>query len=106
MSVSKFEEEQNAFGQYLQQDEAWLKQRDEHRRMIGGFIDTSAEMLKALDKVIELIEQEHQTTGLTDQVNIRLGQMAEDIKPVGRTLNLITETVAGFVERVEQMRGL
>ena len=106
MSVNRFEEEQNAFSQYLQQDEAWLKQRDEHRRMIGSFIDTSAEMLKALDRMIELIEQEHQATGLTDQVNIRLGQMAEDIKPVGRTLNLITETVAGFAERVEQMRNL
>ena len=105
MSIDRFEEEQNAFRQQIQEDETWQGQRGEHRQMIAGFMVTSAEMMKALDRVIGLIEQEHQATGLTDQVNIRLGQMAEDIKPVGRTLNLITETVAGFVDRVERMRN-
>ena len=105
MSINRFEEEQNAFRQQIQEDEEWRKQRDEHRQIIAGFMVTSNEMMKSLDRMMGTIEQEHQAAGLTNRANIRLKQMAEDTPPVRQTLNLITKTMKELAGRVERMRN-
>ena len=102
---NKLEAEINALDQKARDDEEWRKLIDNRTAMTGSFIDASANLIRSLGQIIESIETEYQAAGLTERANRRLSEMSEDSEHILRTMNLIPDTISGFLSRVQQMQN-
>lgn len=87
-----------------------LKRRMESMRtvasrlpMMESFVEASINLVIALYQIMEIIEREYRDAGLTSRVNRRLGEMADDVEHVKRTLNLIPRVLPGLLARVQRM---
>ena len=89
-----------------------LKQRIQRMGSVGdempvmeSFIEASINLVIGLYQIMEIIEGEYIEMGLTSRVNRRLGEMADDVEHVNRTLNLIPRVLSGFLARVQRMNN-
>ena len=89
-----------------------LKRRMESMRtvasrlpMMESFVEASINLVIALYQIMEIIERENRDAGLTSRVNRRLGEMADDVEHVKRTLNLIPRVLPGLLARVQRMNN-
>ena len=101
----EFEAEINALGQWRREDEEWRILIDSGSDMTESFIGASANLMRGLGEITGSIKTEYQATGLTERVNRRLNEMAEDSEHVLRTINLVSNTMSGFLDRVQRMQN-
>ena len=73
--------------------------------MMESFVEASMNLVIGLYQIMEIIEKEYREMGLTSRVNRRLGEMADDVEHVQRTLNLIPRVLSGLLARVQRMNN-
>ena len=86
-------------GEYMEREQLMANSTP----MMHAFIDASANLIRALGQIMEIIEGEHRADGLTSRVGRRLGEMADDSEHVKRTLDLIPRVLSGFLDRVQRI---
>ena len=83
--------------------EEWNEIMQNRSRRLETFIDSSANLIRALGSIMEIVEGEYQRDGLTGRVGRRLGEMGDDSEYIKRTFDLITTSMSGMMQRVARI---